>query len=125
MAKVIEGTVNFSNVTKFDEYMGQSTGKYTLTVTLSEETASELQAKGVKIKRYEDQPQRKFSSKFEVPVVDVDDQPYTKEIPYGSKVRLIYKLGPEHPVHGVSTYMERIRVVEEAVHDEDSAVAGF
>ncbi len=125
MSNVIEGVVNFSNIKTMDSYMGQSTGKYTLTITMSEEDAAELAAKGVKIKEYEGNKQRKFSSKYDVKAVDTDDQAYQHEIPYGSKVRLLYKLGPEHPVHGVSTYLEAVRVLEEAQPEEGSVAANF
>jgi len=37
MAQVIEGIVNFSNLTQHDVYMGQTTGKYTMTITMSED----------------------------------------------------------------------------------------
>jgi hypothetical protein len=37
-----------------------------------------------------------------------------KEVPYNSKVRLKFKLGNAHPVHGVATYLEAVKVLEEA-----------
>jgi hypothetical protein len=36
-AQVVEGIVNFSNITKHDVYNGQDTGAFSMTVTLSEE----------------------------------------------------------------------------------------
>ena len=45
---------------------------------------------------------------------DAEGNPYGGEIPYNSRVRLKYKLGPAHPVHGVSTYLEAVKVLEEA-----------
>jgi len=41
-SQVIEGTVNFSNVTQHDVYNGQSTGAYSITITMSEDDASAL-----------------------------------------------------------------------------------
>lgn len=114
MAQVIEGIVNFSNVTQHDVYNGQSTGKYSLTVTLDEDSANSLSASGVKIKDYQGNKQRKFSSKFDVTVLDAEGNKYSGEIPYSSRVRLKYKLGKPHPVHGVSTYLEAVKVLEEA-----------
>ena len=119
MAQVIEGVVNFSNIKTMDTYNGQSTGKFSMTVTLSPDDAQSLQAAGVKIKEYEGTMQRKFSSKYDIVAVDADDEPFNREVPYGSKVRLKFKYGPEHPVHGVSTYLEAVRVVEEAMKEED------
>jgi len=71
---VIEGICNFSNLTQHDIFNGQDTGQFSMTITMTEDDASELAAQGVKIKDYQ---------------------------------------GP-HPVHGVSTYLEAVKVLEEA-----------
>jgi hypothetical protein len=111
-SQVIEGTVNFSNVTQHDVYNGQSTGAFSLTITMSEEDASTLSADGVKIKEYEGSKQRKFKSKYDIVRVDADGNRFEGEIPYNSKVRLKYKSGPAHPVHGTPTYLEAVKVLE-------------
>lgn len=111
-SSVIEGTVNFSNVTQHDVYNGQSTGAYSLTITMSEEDATALSAEGVKIKEYEGAKQRKFKSKYDIMRVDADGNRFEGEIPYNSKVRLKYKSGPAHPVHGTPTYLEAVKVLE-------------
>jgi len=113
-SQVIEGIVNFSNVTKHDVYNGQDTGAYSLTVTVSEDDAASLSAQGVKIKDYQGNKQRKFKSKYNIGMYDAEGHPYTGEVPYNSKVRLKYKLGQQHPVHGTSTYLEAVKVLEEA-----------
>jgi len=43
------------------------------------------------------------------------------EIPRGSIVKVQYKLGEDHPVHGVTTYLEKVKVLEvgEGATDED------
>lgn len=112
MASVVEGLANFSHTVEPDQYMGQT--KYSITLTLSEDDANTLASNGVKIKDYEGNKQRKFSSKYQVSVIDADGEPYGKEIPYNSKVRVKFKYGPAHPVHGVSTYLDAVRVLEEA-----------
>jgi len=111
-SSVIEGTVNFSNVTQHDVYNGQSTGAYSLTITMSEEDATALSAEGVKIKEYDGAKQRKFKSKYDIMRVDADGNRFEGEIPYNSKVRLKYKSGPAHPVHGTPTYLEAVKVLE-------------
>ena len=111
-SQVIEGTVNFSNVTQHDVYNGQSTGAYSLTITMSEEDATALSADGVKIKDYDCAKQRKFKSKYDIMRVDADGNRFEGEIPYNSKVRLKYKSGPAHPVHGTPTYLEAVKVLE-------------
>ena len=113
-AQVVEGIVNFSNVTQHDVYNGQSTGSYTLTLTLSEADAASFASRGVKIKDYKGNKQRKFKSNFEIKRFDAEGNAYNGEIPFNSKVRIQYKLGNAHPVHGVATYLEAIKVLEEA-----------
>ena len=114
-ATTIEGIVNFSKLTEHDIYDGQDTGRFSVTITMDEDDASTLAAKGVKIKDYQGKKQRKFSTKFETfKRLDAENKPYRGEVPYNSKVRVAYTLGPAHPVHGVSTYLEGLRVLEEA-----------
>jgi hypothetical protein len=113
-AAVVEGVVTFSNLTEHDVYNGQSTGAFNLTITMSEDDANVLADQGVKIKDYQGNKQRKFKSKYEIKRIDAEGNTYTGEIPFNSKVRLQYKLGPAHPVHGVPAYLEKVRVLEEA-----------
>ena len=110
----IEGICNFSNVTEHDVFNGQDTGQFSMTITMNEADASELAALGVKIKDYQGAKQRKFKSIYDVKTFDAEGNPYEGEVPYNSKVRLKYKLGNAHPVHGVSTYLEAVKVLEEA-----------
>jgi len=121
-AATVEGIVNFSNVTQHDVFNGQDTGAYSMTITLSEDDAATLAAQGVKIKDYQGAKQRKFKSKYEIKRLDAEGNKYNGEVPYNSKVRLRYKLGNPHPVHGVATYLEAVRVLEEAEinMDDDS-----
>jgi len=114
MTSVIEGIVNFSNITQHDVFNGQDTGAFSMTVTLSEDDATTLAAQGVKIKDYQGAKQRKFKSKYDIKTFDAEGNRYTGEVPYNSKVRLKFKLGNAHPVHGVATYLEAIKVLEEA-----------
>ena len=113
-ATTVEGVVNFSKLTEHDVYNGQDTGAYSMTITMSEDDASTLAANGIKIKDYQGNKQRKFKSKYDIKVFDADGNPYNGEVPYNSTVRLKYKMGPAHPVHGVSTYLEAVKVLEEA-----------
>jgi len=114
MTNVIEGVVNFSNVTKHDVFNGQDTGAYSMTITMSEDDATTLAAQGVKIKDYQGNKQRKFKSKYDIKLFDAEGNPYQGEVPYNSKVRLKFKLGNAHPVHGVATYLEAVKVLEES-----------
>ena len=120
-SQVIEGTVNFSNVTQHDVYNGQSTGAFSMTITMSEDDASALSSLGVKIKDYEGNKQRKFKSKYDIALFDAEGNKYNGEVPYNSRVRLKYKTGPAHPVHGTPTYLEAVKVLEEADAPEGTA----
>ena len=109
---VTQGVVAFSNLTEPEQYQGQSTGRYSLVLTIADGEVSKLEDMGIKVRSYEDTRQRKWASKFHVPVVDAEDKPFVGEIPYGSVVRVLWKAGDAHPVHGVATYLNKVRVVE-------------
>jgi hypothetical protein len=122
---VITGKVAFANLTEHESFNGQSTGKYSVVVTLDEEQADKLASEGVKLKTYKNETQRKFATKFnDFPVIDNDGEPLSKSsVRYGDVVRIKYGLGKPHPVHGTSVYLNAIRVVEkaavESVDDEE------
>jgi len=116
---VLSGTVAFSNINEFESYKGKSIDKYTLTISIADSDANKLSSAGVKVKTYtpdEGDPmkQRKFSSQFKVPLVNEDGEPMDLqgELPYGSKVRILWKEGKMHPEHGLSTYLNKIKVLE-------------
>jgi len=115
---VVSGKAAFAHLDSTEVYNGQDTGRYTLTVTLDDDNADMLAQQGVKLKDYEGVKQRKFASKFAVKIIDANDQPFIGNIPRGSTVRLSYKTGTPHPVHGTPTYLNAVRVVEVA---EDSS----
>ena len=110
----LEGTVAFANLTEHEVYNNQSTGKYSLVVSLDEATADELDAKGVKLREYEGVKQRKFSSKFDVPVLNADGSEFNGRVTRGSRVRLLYTDGQPHPVRGTGTYLNKVKVLEVA-----------
>jgi hypothetical protein len=122
---VTSGVVAFSNLTEHEVYQGQSTGRYSLVITMDVADASKLEDMGVKVKVYDGRKQRKFASKFHVGVVDTNDAPVNGEIPYGSKVRVLWKDGEAHPQHGVGTYLNKVRVVEFAEADGGEAPDDF
>jgi hypothetical protein len=95
-------------------YQGQSTGKYSVVISLEDSAADDLAAKGVKLREYEGTKQRKFSTKYDVPVLDAEGQPFMGRIGRGSTVRLLWAEGQPHPVHGTSTYLNKIKVLEVA-----------
>jgi hypothetical protein len=82
MSQVLEGTVAFENLTEHEMYNGQSTGKYSLVLSLDEGDAESLDSAGVKLREYEGTKQRKFASKFEVGVLNADGTPFARPSTY-------------------------------------------
>ena len=109
---VLEGNVAFADLDEHEVYQGQSTGKYSLVLSLEPEDADKLASKGVKLREYEGTAQRKFSTKYEVPMFDAEGNEFNGRLTRGSKVRVKYAEGKPHPVHGTSTYLSAIKVVE-------------
>lgn len=109
---VTQGVVAFSNLTEFDTYKGKPTGAYSLVITMEPNEAQKLEDMGAKVKDYKGTAQRKFRSQFHVPVVDIDNHPVQGEIPYGSKVRVLWVAGELDPEHGLRTHLNKVRIVE-------------
>ena len=70
------------------------------------------------IREYEGTKQRKFASKFEVGILNADGTPFAGRVPRGSKVRILWQEGAPHPVHGTSTYLNKVKVLEVAEQEE-------
>lgn len=119
---VLEGVVAFESLNKTDVFNGTDTGKYNITLKLSDDVADELKAAGVKLKEYEGVPQRKFATKFPPMVVDAEGNPFKGQVTFGSKVRIKYSLGKPHPMHGVSPQLAAVKVLELA---EGGGSGGF
>jgi len=121
---VVNGTVAFANLSEHEVFNGQSTGKYSLVLVLEDDDAQKLEAEGVKIKTYKNQPQRKFATQYEdFAVIDNEGEPLSKSsVRWGDKVRVKYQVGKPHPVHGSAPYLQAVRVVEkgEGAADDDT-----
>ena len=109
---VTTGVVAFSNLEDHEVFRGQSTGRFSLVITMDEDEAAKLEDMGIRIKEYKEKKQRKFTSKFKVDVLDLNGDPVPGEIPYGSTVRVLWQNGPEHPEHKTPTYLNKVRIVE-------------
>ena len=110
----IEGTIAFAELETTEVYNGQDTGKYSVVLSLDDSDATQLADMGVKLREYEGVKQRKFSSKFDVPVLNPDGSAFSGRVTRGSKVRLLYTDGQPHPVHGIGTYLNKVKVLEVA-----------
>ena len=107
----VEGTTIFNtSLTKFDVYQGQSTEKYALQITLDKKEAARLVKEGVKIKEYDGEPIRKFTSRYDILVYQGKNQLWEEEIPSGSKVRIEYTT--KDPTAGAVPYAKRVLLLE-------------
>lgn len=116
---VINGSAAFVHLDQHEMYQGQSTNKFSLTVTLDDASITQLEAQGVKMREYEGQKQRKFASKFNVPLYEANGDEFMGAITRGSLVRVQYSLGDEHPVHGITHYLDKVKVLELATGNTD------
>jgi hypothetical protein len=106
------GEVAFSNLKECDVYKGKSTGRYSVVITMDGAQASTLEDMGVRIKQYKEKQQRKFSTQWQIPVIDMEGDPVAGELPFGTKVKVLWSTGDMHPENGQPTYLEKVRVVE-------------
>lgn len=98
-------------MTTFDTYQGQPTEKYALQITLDKKEAAKLTKEGIKIKEYEGEPIRKFTSRYDIPVFTGRGERWHDEIPSGSTVRVEYTT-KEHPTAGQVPYAKRVLILE-------------
>ena len=107
------GVAAFVNLDKTEEYMGQDTGNYSITLAMDDSDAEKLVAMGIKLRDYQGTPQRKFKSKFPIKVVDADGETMSpSDVTWGSTVRVRWTTGKPHPVHGISPYAAAVKVLE-------------
>lgn len=115
---VTEGYIAFSHVLTEDQYQGQDVG-YNVTLCMDEKETKKLSALGVNVRDYKGVGQRKFKSGYSIDVLDDAGQPLglSEELPRGTKVRVQWKQGNTHPQHGLSTYANRVKVLEMGTGD--------
>ena len=114
---ITEGIANFINLTDTEMFNGKDTGKYSIMLTIEEDQVKTLEDAGVVVKEYKNQKQRKFVTQYAgFEVLDVDGGIISKNIPYGSKVRILWEAGKPHPTHGSAPYFKKIKVLEAAEH---------
>jgi len=113
MFSATEGYVAFSNILTEDQYQGQDVG-YNVTLCMDQDEATKLADSEVVVKSYKSVAQRKFKSGYNIGVLTEDGQEMqlSEELPRGAKVRVQWKHGPKHPQHGVSTYVNKIKVLD-------------
>ena len=108
----VQGEVAFSHLTKHESFSGESTGKYSVVITVDADEAKKLEGQGIKLKDYDGKKQRAFKTKFEFQYVDADKKPQESELGRGSKVVVAYKMGEPYGEYGVTTYLQGVKVME-------------
>jgi len=109
---LVEGTTIFhSNLLQHEFFGEESTNKFSLQVILDKKTAATLAKSGIKIKDYEGDPLRKFTSKYKIKVFLAEGEPWNEEIPSGSKVKIEY-ITKKHATAGEVPYAQRVLIQE-------------
>ena len=128
------GTVVFSNLVTPDTAFGNEA--FSLTVSLTDDEATQLSEAGVKIKEYkkdaDSEPvlQRSFKTNYKLKpsdVVDSEGNPFdlSQELPRGSLVRVQWPARTPHPIHGVGAYISKLRILELAEDTGGAFEEGF
>lgn len=116
---ITKGEALYVYLQETEQFDGEDTGKYTITVGLSDKEAEALEEAGVKVKTTKHPvtgkmtKARKFATQFKL--ADESIQTTTGEVigdqfGTGSKVSILWKEGNKHPRHGVGTYLVAIKV---------------
>ena len=119
---ITKGEALYVYLDSTEKYNGDDTGKYTLTVGVSNEDAEKLVKGGVKVRTIKhpetgkDVKVRKFSTQYKLD----DDMIKTQSgdvigsnFGRGSNVEVLWKTGKEHPTHGEATYLTAVRVADD------------
>lgn len=112
---LIEGSTLFkTHLTSTEFYNGTDTGKYSVTIELTDESKKFLEDLGVKTKEYEGTPLRRFQSRYPIDVYGATGLiPFEEinELPQNSKVRIDFITKP-NPNNGEIPYAKRIMILE-------------
>jgi hypothetical protein len=123
----VEGNVAFAYLKEPDVYQGNS--KYSVTLSLTEESQEYLKGLGVKLKEYTDKNgvkhiQREFKRKADFgipPIFDSNAQSIDAgDIGYGDTVRLAISVGEGNAL-GRGTYMDAVKLLKKAERSEEAA----
>lgn len=119
---ITKGVAKYVYLDSTEKFNGEDTGKYTLTIAVSDAEANKLEDAGVKVRTIKDTETgediriRKFSTQWKLN----DDMIQTEsgdmigtDFGAGSDVEVLWKAGKPHPTHGVATYLTAIKVADD------------
>ena len=119
---ITTGIAKYVYLDSTEKFGGEDTGKYTLTVSLSDAEAKKLEEAGVKVRTIKDADTgkdikiRKFSTQYKLAdnMIQTDSGDIIgTDFGAESEVQVLWKAGKEHPMHGVATYLTAIKVADE------------
>ena len=114
---ITKGIAKYVYLDSTEKFGGEDTGKYTLTVALSDAEAKKLEEAGVKVRTIKDADTgkdikiRKFSTQYKLDdnMIQTDSGDIIgTDFGAESEVQVLWKAGKEHPMHGVATYLTAI-----------------
>jgi len=118
---VTKGEAKYVYLDSTEKFNGDDTGKYTLTVSLSDAEAKKLVDAGVKVRTIKDADTgedikiRKFSTQYKLDdnlIQTMSGEVVGTDFGAGTEVEVLWKAGKEHPMHGVATYLTAIKVAD-------------
>jgi len=118
---VTKGEAKYVYLDSTEKFNGDDTGKYTLTVSLSDAEAKKLMDAGVKVRTIKDADTgedikiRKFSTQYKLDdnlIQTMSGDVVGTDFGAGTEVEVLWKAGKEHPMHGVATYLTAIKVAD-------------
>jgi len=118
---VTKGEAKYVYLDSTEKFNGDDTGKYTLTVSLSDAEAKKLVDAGVKVRTIKDADTgedikiRKFSTQYKLDdnlIQTMSGDVVGTDFGAGTEVAVLWKAGKEHPMHGVATYLTAIKVAD-------------
>jgi len=118
---VTKGEAKYVYLDSTEKFNGDDTGKYTLTVSLSDAEAKKLVDAGVKVRTIKDADTgedikiRKFSTQYKLDdnlIQTMSGDVVGTDFGAGTEVEVLWKAGKEHPMHGVATYLTAIKVAD-------------
>jgi len=115
---VTNGIAKYVYLDSTEKYAGEDTLKYTLTISIDDAEAKALEKVGVKVRTIKADDgttykARKFSTKYPIPfdmIKTKEGEAIGHDFGAESEVQVLWKLGQEHPTHGVATYLTAIKV---------------
>lgn len=119
---ITKGVAKYVYLDSTEKYNNEDTGKYTLTIGLSNAEAKKLDEAGVKVRTITDKDSgkeikvRKFSTQYKLDdtMIQTDSgEAIGTDFGAGSDVQVLWKAGNAHPTHGVATYLTAIKVADD------------